>query len=267
MKEPGQNILVSNLLYSCASAVHRGNEEYVTEHSFGYIVAGEVQFDTGDAMQVYREGTMGLVRRNQLIRTVKIPPPGGSFRAVNIFFDQTILREYSAAHQITASHYNGSALTLLPPDALLEGYFKSLLPYFEIPGKLTPSLVKLKTYEAIELLLQRDERWKDFLFDFSEPHKIDLERFMLRHYKFNVPNSQFARLTGRSLTAFKRDFEKIFHTSPERWLQKRRLQEAYYLLKERGQKPSDVYIETGFKNLSHFSTAFKKVYGITPSML
>ncbi len=32
-----------------------------------------------------------------------------------------------------------------------------------------------------------------------------------------------------------------------------------------GEKPLNVYLQVGFKNLSHFSTAFKKEYGIPPS--
>ena len=46
-----------------------------------------------------------------------------------------------------------------------------------------------------------------------------------------------------------------------------RLQDAYFLIKEKGVKVSDVYLDVGFKDLSHFSFAFKKTYGITPSKL
>jgi AraC family transcriptional regulator, exoenzyme S synthesis regulatory protein ExsA len=66
---------------------------------------------------------------------------------------------------------------------------------------------------------------------------------------------------------FKRDFEKIFHTSPGNWLLQKRLQEAHYLIKEKGNKPSDVYLEVGFEDLSHFSYAFKNAYGIAPSKI
>ncbi|SEJ83902.1 hypothetical protein SAMN05216327_12340 [Dyadobacter sp. SG02] len=68
----------------------------------------------------------------------------------------------------------------------------------------------IKTREAVELLLQYDPALKELLFDFSEPHKIDLEAYMNEHFTFNVPTTQFARSTGRSLTSFKRDLEKIF---------------------------------------------------------
>jgi len=106
---------------------------------------------------------------------------------------------------------------------------------------------------------------KDILFDFSEPGKIDLEAFMNKNFHFNVELNRFAYLTGRSLATFKRDFEKIFHMSPSRWLLQRRLREAHYMIKEKGKAASDVYLELGFEDLSHFSFAFKKAYGVAPS--
>ena len=41
---------------------------------------------------------------------------------------------------------------------------------------------------------------------------------MNRNYQFNVSNSRFAYLTGRSLSAFKMDFKAIFHSTPALWL-------------------------------------------------
>ena len=106
---------------------------------------------------------------------------------------------------------------------------------------------------------------REFLFDFSEQHKIDLERFMLRNFHFNVPLEKFARLTGRSLAGFKRDFQKAFGTSPRQWLQERRLAEARHLIESRKRKPSAIYLDLGFESLSHFSHAFKKKFGKAPS--
>jgi AraC-like DNA-binding protein len=125
----------------------------------------------------------------------------------------------------------------------------------------------LKTREAVELLLRHDPGLKHILFDFSEPGKIDLESFMNRNYMYNVPAAKFAMLTGRSLASFKRDFEKVFHTSPGQWLLQKRLMEARYLISQKGRKPSDVYLDVGFENLSHFSYSFKKAFGVAPSMV
>lgn len=90
---------------------------------------------------------------------------------------------------------------------------------------------------------------------------------MQKNYKFNVNLERFAFLTGRSLSAFKRDFKKIFNETPNRWLIKRRLQEALFLIKEKKQRPTDIYIDLGFEDLSHFSFAFKKEFGISASSL
>lgn len=76
---------------------------------------------------------------------------------------------------------------------------------------------------------------------------------------------RFAYLTGRSLSAFKRDFAAIFSDTPGRWLVQRRLQEAHFLIEKKGQKPSDIYLDLGFEDLSHFSFAFKKRFGKSPS--
>jgi AraC-like DNA-binding protein len=90
---------------------------------------------------------------------------------------------------------------------------------------------------------------------------------MNNNYKFNVSIERFAWLTGRSISAFKRDFEKIFNDTPSHWLVQRRLQESYFLIDKKNKRPSDMYLDLGFEDLSHFSFAFKKLFGLSPSQL
>lgn len=84
---------------------------------------------------------------------------------------------------------------------------------------------------------------------------------------FNLPLQKFGYLTGRSLTTFKRDFSKAFSTTPQRWLTQKRLELAHYQFVEKKKKPIDVCFEVGFENLSHFSYAFKKQFGYSPTQL
>jgi len=69
------------------------------------------------------------------------------------------------------------------------------------------------------------------------------------------------------MIGFSRDFKKTFHTTPQKWITKKRLELAHYNLAQKNKKPIDVYFEVGFENLSHFSYAFKKQYGYAPSKL
>jgi AraC-like DNA-binding protein len=164
-------------------------------------------------------------------------------------------------------HTEENTVLELQSNKLLTSYIDSLLPYQESDQTGNQQLVSLKLREAILILLRTNPGLKNILFDFTEPGKIDLEGFMNKNFHFNVQLQRFAYLTGRSLATFKRDFEKIFHLSPSRWLQQRRLQEAHYLIKEKGKAVSDVYLDLGFEDLSHFSFVFKKKYGVAPSKI
>lgn len=90
---------------------------------------------------------------------------------------------------------------------------------------------------------------------------------MERHFMFNMTMDRFGYLTGRSLATFRRDFKKMYHTTPQKWLTEKRLQLAHYELSEKKRKPIDVYSEVGFENLSHFSSAFKNYFGYPPNSL
>ena len=211
---------------------------------------------------------MGLVRRNFLIKTIKMPPENGPFKSLSLHFSAEALKQYAASHHIKVTKaYEGTGMVTLTGDPFIKGFFDSLLPYFESRRPFSDAMLEIKTNEAIELLLQHDPELQNLLFNFSEPHKIDLRDYMDRHYMFNVPLSRFARLTGRSLAAFKRDFEKIYGMAPGKWLVERRLAEALRLIRDERKKPTDVYLDVGFENLSHFSFIFKKAFGQSPAVL
>ncbi|KAA6438418.1 helix-turn-helix transcriptional regulator [Dyadobacter flavalbus] len=255
------------ILQACEGENYFGHTQFVHEHVLGLITSGVAEHYTPDGVTIYSEGTLCLFRRTQLMKTIKKPAEGKPFTTINIFLSQEILKRYSLEHQVKADRvYLGESNVILENDAFMKGYFNSLLPYFAQPEKLTPTLEYAKTIEAIELLL-RNPALKNYLFDFSEPHKIDLEAYMNRYFSYNIPLAQFAKLTGRSLSSFKRDFDKIFRSTPEKWLQKQRLEHAHFLMKQKNKRPSEIYLEVGFESFSHFSHAFKKQFGITPTEL
>jgi AraC-like DNA-binding protein len=256
-----------SILYSCIGEAKAGQDHFVREHSLSFVTSGIAEYYTDHGVVTYPAGSLCLFRRNQLLRILKKPADGKPFAAITVFLDQETLKKHSLKYNLkTDIIYTGEPNVLLQSDAFMKGYFVSMIPYFDEFGKLTPILEQAKTTEAIELLL-RNPVLKSFLFDFNEPYKIDLEAYMNNHFWYNVPLVQFAKLTGRSLSSFKRDFKGIFHASPERWMQKRKLEMAHFLISQKKRKPSDVYLEVGFQNLSHFSKVFKKEYNINASAL
>ena len=71
-------------------------------------------------------------------------------------------------------------------------------------------------------------------------------------------------LSNMSLSTFKREFEKHFQSSPSKWFQEKRLDHSAFLLKDKSKRPSDIYEEIGYENLSNFIQAFKMKFGTTP---
>jgi AraC-like DNA-binding protein len=68
-----------------------------------------------------------------------------------------------------------------------------------------------------------------------------------------------------SLSTFKRHFIKEYKTSPRKWFKDKQLQKAKETLELDNLKPSDIYLDFGYNNLSNFSIAFKNKFGINPS--
>jgi len=264
MMENTSEIIFDKLVYSCAFESYRGYEEFIPDHFLGFQISGETHAFHEQGKTVIKENTVVLVRKNQLIRTIKYPSDNEKYQFVSITLDDETLRQYATENKIAVhANFPESQRLFFEPDDFFKSYFASLIPYIHKTKEVPPTLAALKVKEAIELILLSNPDLKNLLFDFSEPHKIDLKEFMNKNFMFNVSVEAFARLTGRSLSGFKRDFNKIFEMTPKQWLKEKRLKEAYYLIKNRDKKPSDIYLDLGFENLSHFYSSFKKKFGVT----
>ena len=92
-----------------------------------------------------------------------------------------------------------------------------------------------------------------------------LSQIMEANFCCNLALEKFARLSHRSLSTFKRDFRRYYNQSPGKWLLHKRLEYSAVLLKNPGRNVSQVALDCGFEDLSHFSRAFKDKFGISPA--
>lgn len=258
---------IPGIVYSHYETQKVIGEQFIIEHGLSYIISGNLKVTDEGQTRFFGPGDLLFHRKNFLSKFTKIPNEKEPFKSIAIIFDRDSLLKFSQQYNIQYDHpyLLKDPVLLLKENVLLESFYKTLLTYFD--SKLPEHLIALKKQEALLLLLEINPDLKNILFDFNQPGKIDLEAFMQQNFKFNIDLKKLAFLTGRSLATFKRDFEKIFQMSPNRWLQKRRLEEAHYLIKEKRKRPSDVYHEVGFESISHFSYSFKKLFGVNPSAI
>ena len=238
-----------------------------------YICSGELELISPEKRYHLKKGDAFFLKRNHMLRKIKKPsrngePFKGLFLQLKTPFLKTLLNE----SQITVPLVHNSLIAksvyvLLDKHPFLKGLFMSLEQYFDAQQYPSKELMEAKLKEAVFALLQLKPELGSVLFDFAEPWKIDLADFMTKNYKCDLSIEEFAHYTGRSLSSFKKDFFCIFNNTPSRWLIKKRLEEAKCLITEKGEKPAEVYLKVGFKNLSHFSTAYKKEFGFPPSVI
>ncbi len=64
---------------------------------------------------------------------------------------------------------------------------------------------------------------------------------------------------------FIRSFRAVFGETPNRYLQRRRVERAMFLLRETDRSVTDVCLDVGFTSLGTFSRLFREIVGETPS--
>lgn len=252
---------------NCYISPSLSTEQFIPSHTFIYLVSGSMIVYDGSEEYKLKQGDYGIGRRNHLAKYTK-QPVNGDFKKIYISFEQDFLKEFNETYKYAPQHRkSGKAIILLKKNKLVENFIQSLVLIFDEYGAIDGQLLNVKRSELLLVLLKANPELANIFFDFGDPEKIDLEKFMNANFKFNVSIERFAYLTGRSLSAFKRDFEKTFNATPGHWLVQRRLEEAFYLIANGNKKPSEIYIDLGFEDLSHFSFAFKKLFGHSPSQL
>lgn len=266
MNSPAE-ILPGVIFYSYLSTERKEKVCFWNHHTLVLQVSGQFILETSVQHISMTGGEMLLIGKNQLGTLTKTPVTDGNYETIVISLQEDLLRKIVLEEKLEADKkYIGPSNILIPSNDFLQGYFQSIVPYARSSGAdLTDEMGILKVKEVVKLLLLAMPNLRNFLFDFSEPHKIDLEKFMVNNFHFNVPVERFAQLTGRSLAGFKRDFRKVFGMAPRQWLQEKRLTEASHLIRHKHQKPSAIYLDLGFESLSHFSHSFKKRFGKSPT--
>lgn len=262
------NVFYSFFYDDLSGCIHRSRE-----YALNYVYSGEMILDNGTEKIHVRKGECVFIPRDHHITMYKKTYMGERYCGIFLMFTRSFLREMYVRLGINRLPQKNRAPKLdngvikLPATVELASLFASMTPYFNPSVKPKDNFMELKLQEGLMALLAIDERFVPTMFDFNQPWKIDILEFMEANFMCDLSMEEIAHYTGRSLATFKRDFKRISHLTPEKWLIKRRLEKAYELMKTGNRKVVEVYAEVGFRNPSHFSTAFKKEFGVAPTAI
>nr|WP_320058020.1 AraC family transcriptional regulator [uncultured Bacteroides sp.] len=263
-----ETLSYSGIFLSCFSNDHSSCVHATKDHTLVYLYSGELIIEENERKITIKPGECFFIRRNHRIMMYKNHFGEEQYKGITLTFKRNLLRDFynkmdrneipenSARPDESIFHISSR------PD--IKSLFESLTPYFDSNIQPTQEVVNLKLQEGIYSLLNTDKKFYSILFDFTEPWKIDILDFLNENYMDELTMEEIASYTGRSLATFKRDFAKVSDITPQKWLINKRLEVAYDKIKNQNKKVSDVYVEVGFKNLTHFYAAFKKQFGFSP---
>src|SRR5690349_1818813 len=88
---------------------------------------------------------------------------------------------------------------------------------------------------------------------------------MDRAYADPLDVSAIAAVAHMPEAHFSRSFRATFGETPHRYLQRRRVERATFLLRETDRNVTEVCFDVGFTSLGTFSRTFREIVGETPS--
>ncbi|WP_420603405.1 AraC family transcriptional regulator [Flagellimonas sp.] len=268
-KHPRYNKLVGDdylfVEYKCPIDVENF-QLFTDSHIINYVISGKkdwfspdqtFEIQGGDALFV-RKGVYTTRQHFEVDYCVML-------FFINDRFINNFFKEYQSLKAVSQRTSYDQIFEIDVNDSF-ESLIHSIFNYFKQVGEIPKSLVEIKFRELLFniLLNPKNRLLAEYLYSLSNTEKTDMEYIMLKHFQYDLSMDEFAKLCGRSLSTFKRDFKNHFKQTPGNWLKNKRLECAKSLLHNSSLSINEICYESGFKNPSHFNKVFKEKYNLPP---
>ena len=237
------------------------------QHFITYVISGKKDWITSDKTFAVEEGDAIFVRKG--VYTVRQYFEVDHCILTCFMHDDFIrnfVRENNGLCGPASEGYIQEQIFPLDVDSALRSLFQSIYGYLKMGKDIPRNLVEIKFKELLFniILNQKHQKLSQFFTSLNQTSQSSLDDVMMKNFQHDLQLDEFARLCGRSLSAFKRDFEKVYHQTPGKWLNDKRLEFASALLLSSDLNVNEICYESGFTNSSHFNKVFKDKYQVPP---
>ena len=239
---------------------------YLNQYVCSFILQGQqwIQFDDGSTSCI--ESGQFFFLRAGIYSITDIVIDQGQFHSLHFFMHPQFFTDHLIHH---GNHNIGSPrdIEIFQSGDMIQSFIMSIQSYVSITTQIPPSLVTNKFTELIELIRMRYVGQFGNLHHLLNNQGIVLSQFMKKHALKPLSIQDYARISGRSESSFRREFKNKFGTTPKAWLTKIRMLKAKELVD--AHQPIPVYQiaeQCGFDNVPHFITTYKKHFGETPGV-
>lgn len=254
------------LLHKQLSENQEGRLSLLRMHTFSIVRAGEQLITTEDGRRLtVRPGAIGMIPRG-FYTVTDLVTGAGSFESVIVFCSDEVLRRLPGP-SLQSSFGGVPQLMSGSMPALAPMWAREVLSGYHTLGSKSDTWIELKVRELFLLLQLEQPDLSEKMASWTMASKMPLLTVMdnFAHHPLSIQD--YALLSGRSESAFRREFRSKTGMSPLQWLKLKRLARASDLLSQREAQVADVAAMVGYENVSHFIREFKKQYGHTPGTM
>jgi len=237
----------------------------LNQHTFSFLIEGnkDVVFDN-KTLSIDNSKFL-IMKSGKCLMTEKLSEIR-NYRSVLFFFSSETLLKFIRNNELKRTQLNDhKSVYAFEYNVFIKRFVNSLLDISILSKDVQKKLIEVKFDEIMLYLIAI--HGTDFIYSLSEKSNDASQKF-IQTVETNRINKltlkELAFLCNRSLSTFKREFEKHYTESPKKWFQNKRLEYAHHLLYIEKKNASEIYFEVGFESLSSFIQAYKSKYGVTP---
>ena len=236
------------------------------QHFISYVVSGKKDWTSLHQKHTTKDGEAVFIRKG-IYNTKQYFEV--DYCVILFFITDEFIRKFMIENQFSKNISTEEPPQMFPIEVndSLTSLFMSVFNYFKQGGEIPRQLIELKFKELLYniILNQKNKQLTSYFNSIMNTQKTALSDIMLKNFHTELSLEEFARLSGRSLSTFKRDFKEHFNETPRKWINYKRLEYAKTLIENTTLNMNEICYESGFKNNSHFNKAFKERYQSPPN--
>lgn len=234
-------------------------------HMFSFLQTGKKQIHFADTTIAVNKSQSLLIKKGNSLWT-ELLDKEDIYYCKLFFFSDTELDKFLKKHSIIGKVSREEVpFFIIKNDSYIRSYLNSLSIINTEKSNFTNNLLSVKFEELLLYLIHKyGNKFEYYLHSLISKEASSFNTIVESNAYSNLKLEEIAFLCNMSLSTFKRHFIKEYKTSPGTWLQQKRLYKAKQVLEQGKLKPSEIYFDFGYNNLSNFSAAFKNEFGVSP---
>jgi AraC family transcriptional regulator, exoenzyme S synthesis regulatory protein ExsA len=236
---------------------------FIKENLLLFVEKGDISFNHGQTVYRVSKQELVFIKKNVLLQY----RCNDTADFVVFVLKNELVIEFAKLAQLNAGSHPGNCGMLAVGGSTdsLQAYVSSLQPYILCGGTIQESLAKIKLLELLFCLSENNHPLLTQILDVREQLHNDVTQVVEENIMNALSLNQLAKLAGRSVSSFRRDFLSIYNMPPSRWIRQKKLEKAQELLVSTSMTVTSICYTLGFQSIAHFSRLFKSHFGYPPT--